>query len=56
MSTRAYRLGAADGSGPMDKALAGENLTETGPSVWRGIVYEVDVNGLLANVKLVSFH
>ncbi len=56
MSTQASRRGAADGSGPMDKSLAGENLTETGPSVRRGIVYDVDVNSLSANVKLVSFH
>ncbi len=44
VSTRASRPGAADGSGPMDKSLAGENVSENGPSVWRGIVYEVDVN------------
>ncbi len=56
VSTQASRPGAADGCGPMDKSLAGENVTETGPSVWRGIVYEVDVNSLSANIKLVSFH
>lgn len=43
-STQASKPGAADGSGPMDKSLAGENFTETGPSVWRRIVYAVDVN------------
>ncbi len=31
---------------PMGESLTGENLTETVPSVWKGIVYEVtlDVN------------
>ncbi len=33
VSTRASRPGAADGSEPMDKSLAGENLTKNGPSV-----------------------
>jgi len=56
VSTQASRPGAADGSGPMVKSLAGEHFTETGPSIWRGIVYEIDVNSISANVKLVSFH
>jgi len=56
VSTQTSRPGVADGSGPVDKSLAGENLTENGPSVWRGIVYEVDANSLSAIVKLVSSH
>ncbi len=35
-STHASRPGAVDGSGPMDKSLAGEKVPETGPSVGRG--------------------
>ncbi len=37
----------------MGKSLARENSTETGPSVWRGIVYEVDVN--ISKHQIVKF-
>ncbi len=44
VSTQASRPRVADGAGPMGKSLSGENSSEIGPRVWRGIVYEVDVN------------
>ncbi len=50
-STQASRPGAADGS------LAGENVTETGPSERRGITYEVtlDVNSLISKHQIGKF-
>ncbi len=44
MSTLESRPGVVDGAVPMGESLTSENLTETVPRVWKGIVYEVDVN------------
>ncbi len=54
-STQESRLGVVDEVGPMGESLTGENLTETVPSVWSGIVYEVTLDVNISKRQIGTF-